>query len=115
MLSIISRCCSLVTTFLLWPYGLEPTRLLSPWISQTRILDSVTISFSSFQLKMKFPNIAHKALITVLDLPLQISVIQTLLPNGHHAFPDQGPSHMQFPQLEQQSPPSTQPLKSATI
>ena len=64
---------------------------------------------------MKFPNIAHKALITVLDLPLQISVIQTLLPNGHHAFPDQGPSHMRFPQLEQQSPPFTQPLKSATI
>ena len=38
--------CPLVVSYSLWPYGLEPTRLLYPWNFQARILEWVAISFS---------------------------------------------------------------------
>ena len=39
--------CSVVSDSL-WPHGLQPTRLLCPWILQARILEWVAISFSIY-------------------------------------------------------------------
>ena len=38
--------CPLVVSYSLWPYGLEPTRLLYAWNFQARVLEWVAISFS---------------------------------------------------------------------
>ena len=61
-------------------------------------MDWVAISFSSFQLKMKSLNIAHKALVTVLNLPLS-DFCYALCFLRSPRFSYQGPSHMWFPQL----------------